>query len=323
MSNKQDLFHFAAQYHRALAERIRAYLNGRGIPDEVIERRLLGWNGTRITIPVFNEKGVCASFRLAKDPDDASDAPKMLSMRGSSVDLYGWDTLRLKPHRVVICEGEFDRLVLEANGFDAVTSTGGAAGFKPEWAEAFRDIPEIYVCFDRDPVGYEGMARVCQLMPHARLVELPAEVGDGGDITDYFVRLGKTHLDFEELLGKAQSAPAANGQRTRGAPAPERKTNAARRDEIERLKRTVPIAEVIGRYIELRPSGSTLIGLCPFHEDHKPSLTVYPDRSTFHCYGCGAHGDALSFLREVEGLTFRQALQKLEQFQTDDRNEAA
>jgi len=323
MSNKHDLFHFAARYHRALPERIRAYLNARGIPDEVIERRLLGWNSARITIPVFNEKGACASFRLAKDPHDRSDAPKMLSMRGSSVDLYGWDTLRLKPRQVVICEGEFDRLALEGHGFDAVTSTGGAGGFKPEWAEAFRDIPEVFVCFDRDPVGYEGMARVCQLLPHAKLVELPAEVGDGGDITDYFVRLGKTSQDFEELLSRAQPMPALDGRPQRGVSTAEHKTNAAQRDEIERLKRAVPIAEVIGKYAELRPSGSTLIGLCPLHEDHKPSLTVYPDQSTFHCYGCGAHGDALSFLREVEGLTFRQALQKLEQFQTDDRSEAA
>lgn len=323
MTNNQNLFHFAAKFHHALPDRIRTYLNSRGIPDEIISRRLLGWNGTRITIPVFNEKGVCASFRLAKDPDDASDAPKMLSMRGTQVDLYGWETLRLRPRRVVICEGEFDRLVLEANGFDAVTSTGGAGTFKAEWADAFRDIPDVYVCFDRDPVGYEGMTRICRLLPQAKLVELPAEVGDGGDVTDYFVRLAKAREDFEELLASAQAVPGAGEQEDGEAPATERKTNAAQREEIERLKHAVPIAELVRKYIELRPSGSTLTGLCPFHDDHKPSFTVYPDQSTFHCYGCGAHGDALSFLREVEGLTFRQALEALERFQTDDRSEAA
>lgn len=323
MTQKQDLFPFAAKFHRALPERIRSYLNGRGITDEIIERRLLGWNGTRITIPVFNEKGVCTSFRLAKDPEDASDAPKMLSMRGAPVDLYGWDTLRLKPRRVVICEGEFDRLVLEANGFDAVTSTGGAGTFKAEWVEAFRDIPEVYVCFDRDPAGYEGMTYVCQLLPQARMVELPAEVGDGGDVTDFFLRPGKTSQDFEELLAKARPVAMPATQQERSITRSERKTNAAQREEIERLKRAVPIAQVVGKHIALQPSGATLIGLCPFHDDHKPSFTVYPDQSSFHCYGCGAHGDALSFLKEIEGLTFRQALQKLEQFQNDERHEAA
>jgi hypothetical protein len=59
--------------------RIRDYLHSRGIPDAIIDRYFLGWNGSRITIPVFNEKRVCAFFRLTKDPDDASDASKRLS----------------------------------------------------------------------------------------------------------------------------------------------------------------------------------------------------------------------------------------------------
>src|SRR6266851_3246223 len=206
MPSTSDLFHLAAEYHRALPERIREYLHSRGIPDEIVNRQFLGWNGSRITIPVFNRRGVCESFRLAKDPDDKSDSPKMLSLRGTHVELYGWEVLRLRPQRVVICEGEFDRLVLEADGFEAVTSTGGAATFRAEWAAAFDEIPEVYICFDRDAVGYEGAMSVGRLVPHAKLVELPGEVGDSGDVTEFFVRLGKTSQDFEELLARA--APA-------------------------------------------------------------------------------------------------------------------
>ncbi len=55
----------------------------------------------------------------------------------------------------------------EANGFAAVTSTGGAATFKSEWADAIANVPEVYVCFDRDPVGYEGMVGVSRLTPRA------------------------------------------------------------------------------------------------------------------------------------------------------------
>src|SRR6266851_881996 len=66
MPSTPDLFHLAAEYHRALPQRIREYLHSRGITDTVIDRRFLGWNGVRITIPVFDHKGVCAFFRLAR-----------------------------------------------------------------------------------------------------------------------------------------------------------------------------------------------------------------------------------------------------------------
>lgn len=312
-----NLFHLAAEYHRALPNRIREYLHARGIPDEVIDRRVLGWNGMRITIPVFNRKGICAFFRLAKDPDDPSDSPKMLSSRGSHVDLYGWEVLRLQPRRVIICEGEFDRLVLEANGFDAVTSTGGAGTFKEKWAEAFKDVPEVYLCFDRDEAGRKGALRVVQMIAHAKIVELPADVGEGGDITDFFVRLGRSSADFERLLAEARPGPpvplaALGPARTRD------EAHSAEREQIERIKHAVPIERVVGAYVELRSSGNKFVGLCLFHEDHTPSFTIYPETETFHCYGCGAHGDVLNFLQRVEHLSFRQALGVLEGLHSND-----
>jgi len=313
----RDLFHLAAEYHRALPERIRAYLHARGIADEVINRRFLGWNGTRITIPIFNRNGRCAFFRLAKDPDDQSDSPKMLSSRGSKVDLYGWEVLRLRPQRVIICEGELDRLVLEANGFDAVTSTGGAGTFKKEWSDAFADIPEVYLCFDRDEAGRKGALRVARMIPHAKVVELPPEVGDGGDVTDFFMGIGKARGDFENLLSAAQAAPSQTSPLPRAAHV-DNGIDAASREKIEHIKREVPIESVIGAYVELRPSGSTLVGLCPFHEDHRTSFTVYPEDGHFHCFGCGAHGDAITFLQEVEHLSFRQALDVLERLPSHD-----
>jgi DNA primase len=316
-----DLFHLAAQYHQALPERLRTYLHSRGIPDAVINRHFLGWNGSRITIPIFDERGLCASFRLAKDPDDSSDGPKMLSMRGSSVDLYGWETLRLKPQRVVVCEGEFDRLVLEAYGFAAVTSTGGAGSFDPDCAVAFADIPEVFICFDRDEAGRKGALRVVRMIPHAKLVELPQEVGDGGDITDFFVRLGRDAGDFEQLLAAAESPPPEPESDPK--PAKPLRLDPQLRERVAHVKRQIPIEQIVGSYVELHASGATLVGLCPFHDDHRPSLTVYPEQTTFHCYGCGVLGDVLSFLQRVEHLTFHQALRSLEQFQKDDPSEAA
>src|SRR6266849_5353661 len=315
MPSTPDLFHLAAEYHRALPDRIREYLHTRGIRDLIIDRRFLGWNGVRITIPVFNRKGVCAFFRLAKDPDDKGDSPKMLSLRGSQVDLYGWEVLRLNPKRIIICEGEFDRLVLEANGFDAVTSTGGAGTFKPEWIDAFAEIPEVYVCFDRDYAGQEGAARVAGMIAQAKIVELPEETGRGGDVTDFFVRLAKTNDDFESLLSQAQPAPSEKPLATTGAG--NGHIDPALRERIEKIKREIALESVIGKYLELKPSGSALVGLCPFHDDHYPSFAVSSGKGNFHCFGCWSHGDVLNFLQRVEHLSFRQALGVLEGLQQD------
>ena len=74
--------------------------------------------------------------------------------------------------------GEFDRLVLESQGFSAVTSTAGALTFRRDWAEALRSIQAtLYICFDRDTAGHVGAARVGRLLPEARIVSLPTVIG--------------------------------------------------------------------------------------------------------------------------------------------------
>src|SRR5712691_10056738 len=83
---------------------------------------------------------------FAKSPDDETDSPKMLASPGAKAELYGWEDVLYKPEEIVICEGEFDRLALKAQGFRAVTSTGGARVFRPEWAQELAAIPQVYIC---------------------------------------------------------------------------------------------------------------------------------------------------------------------------------
>jgi len=295
-----------------MPDRIRRYLNRRGIPDTLTELHLLGWNGERITIPIRDAEGRVLFFKLAKDPDDEGPGPKMLAPLGSVVALYGWERLRVKPPRIIICEGEFDRLVLEAQGFAAVTSTGGAGVFRPEWADAFKETPEVYLCFDRDEAGHRGALRVAELIPHARLVELPEMVGEGGDVTDFFLRLGKAREDFLHLLDAAQPAPLAG----RSAVATSRLSTHGPQDEITQLKSRIPIESVIGRYIRLRWGRERYLARCPFHEDRTPSFVVYPHTQSFYCFGCQVHGDALTFLMRAERLRFPEALKRLQQLAT-------
>lgn len=70
MAIRRTLLELAINYHKNLPQRIRQYLNDRGIPDILIDFHLLGWNGWRITIPIFDRDGEVVFFKLAKDPED-------------------------------------------------------------------------------------------------------------------------------------------------------------------------------------------------------------------------------------------------------------
>lgn len=319
MTRSTNLLDLAIQYHDALPKRIREYLRSRGIPDEIIDSHLLGWNGWRITIPIYNRQGEVVYFRQAKDPQDSRPAPKIRSSPGSSVELYGWDQVLKRPPQIVICEGEFDRLVLEAQGFPAVTSTGGAATFRPQWADELKTIDDVYVCFDRDQAGQNGAKVVALMIPQAKLVELPAEVGQGGDVTDFFVRLGRSREEFIKLMQAAKPVPEIY-QFARPVSAPRMHSmNSLLNERIQRIKSEIPIEKVAAEYTQLRSSGANkLIGRCPFHNDRVPSMVLYLPSRTYHCYGCGAHGDVINFVRAMENLSFAQTLDALETFLSPD-----
>ena len=73
------------------------------------------------------------------------------------------------------------------------------------------------------------------------------------------------------------------------------------------------IEQVISAYVPLRRRGRNLVGLCPFHNEKTPSFTVYPDDASphFHCFGCGAGGDVISFIRRIENLDYVEAVRCL------------
>ena len=82
---------------------------------------------------------------------------------------------------------------------------------------------------------------------------------------------------------------------------------------VHDLLSRVDVVEVIGRHVELKRAGTVHKGLCPFHGEKTPSFTVSPSRQTYHCFGCGAHGDAIRFLMENQGLPFMDAVRELAQ----------
>lgn len=305
----------AERYHRALPDEIRAYLKGRGIPSTVIERELLGWNGKRITIPVFGREREVLGFRYAKAPLDTTDAPAMRSDIGLDAELYGWDTLARSPLRVVIAAGEFDRLVLEANGFPAVASTAGAGTFLEDWLPFFEPVKHVYICFTRDLQGAAAARKIQRLLPKARIATLPPEAGEGGTVSDFFVGLGHTKPDFEMLLAAAEGG-VPDGPTERPAKIAEfRPLHKSVRKRAERLKRAVRLHEIVVQYADLEASGARLVGHCPLCENRAPSFTVDPATDTYSCSVCGARGDVVRFLMDKESMTVGQALEALERFQ--------
>jgi DNA primase len=80
---------------------------------------------------------------------------------------------------------------------------------------------------------------------------------------------------------------------------------------IRQVKEANDIVQVVGGYIALRQSGSTYLGLCPFHDDHRPSFRVDPKWQNFKCWSCNKYGDVISFVQEHERITFPEALELL------------
>lgn len=80
---------------------------------------------------------------------------------------------------------------------------------------------------------------------------------------------------------------------------------------IDELTQRADIAEVVGSYVSLNRKGANLWGLCPFHSEKTPSFSVSPEKQIYHCFGCGKGGGVLSFLMEIENLTFPEAVRLL------------
>ena len=74
---------------------------------------------------------------------------------------------------------------------------------------------------------------------------------------------------------------------------------------LEEFKARLPLVEIVGRYVKLTRRGREHLGLCPFHKEKTPSFNVVEDKGFYHCFGCGAHGTAIDFVMEIEGLGLR------------------
>jgi len=84
-----------------------------------------------------------------------------------------------------------------------------------------------------------------------------------------------------------------------------------KQESIENLKSLIDIVDVVGNYVQLKKQGSNYTALCPFHSEKTPSFVVSPAKQIYHCFGCGATGDAIKFVMDIEKLSYPEAIEKL------------
>ena len=82
-------------------------------------------------------------------------------------------------------------------------------------------------------------------------------------------------------------------------------------DTKERVKQAVDIVDLVGSHIQLRRQGRNYVGLCPWHDDTRPSLQINPERQSWKCWPCDIGGDIFSFVMKMEGVDFPEALAML------------
>lgn len=191
----------AVTYHRNLPLDFWFDLENQGIPGAVIHSRLIGWNGEHVTIPIFSRGRKILSLEYGAF--DESGRLVVLPQERQRPHLYGEPILNLNPHEVLLAEGVIESLILSGKGFNALSTTGDGFSFRPEWAPVFRKVPRVFLCFKRRSESVQAALGMREFVPHARIVTLPPEVGQGGGLYEFFVELEGTAADFRQLLTKA------------------------------------------------------------------------------------------------------------------------
>lgn len=270
-----------------------------------------------IAFPVFDSQGNFIFNKYRRSPENTEGA-KYTYDTGGSITLYGWHLA--KDHdTILITEGEKDCLVAWSHNIPAVTSTGGAMSFQPEWVELFEG-KTVVVCFDNDKAGGEGMAKVYKMFEgKCKLMFIP-ERADVKDISDYVMGGG----DLHKLMRTAKVIDDIEDHRServsmwkstwfhdailREAEALDRRKKTIRTDknfgsDIERAK-AFPIPSIID-FVKGK-------AMCPFHNEKTPSLHYYEKTNTTYCFGgCGKSFDAVDIYQKKFNVSFKDAVNEL------------
>lgn len=196
----------AVKNHRNLSPDFWFALESQGIPAAVIHSRLIGWDGEHVTIPIVSRDRKVVGFEYATF--DENGRLVTMPQEGPGPYLYGEPVLNLNPQEVMLTEGVAESLILSGHGFNALSATSDGLSFRTEWAPALQKVPNVFLCFKRASESIQAALGIRELLPQARIVTLPPEVGQGGGLFEFFVELQATAEDFRQLLKRAATSDA-------------------------------------------------------------------------------------------------------------------
>jgi len=184
----------------------------RGLSDDTLRHFQIGWDGDRLTLPVWDEFNTLVNFRRYKWNSD-DDQYKVLNYTDENQNAYG-EVRIFNIDRVVNdaldwliwSEGEMDALCAEEHGFPAACPTSGAGTWKPEWTKLFRGKKRVYLAQDNDQAGKDATTKLCEKLYRVvdvYIVQWPEGFPTKGDITDFFTKCNQTTEDFKQLLESA------------------------------------------------------------------------------------------------------------------------
>ena len=87
--------------------------------------------------------------------------------------------------------------------------------------------------------------------------------------------------------------------------------NRLSQEKINEIRNSVDIVDVISNYVPLTPKGKNYFGVCPFHDDNNPSMSVNKDKKIYKCFSCGATGTVFKFIMDYENISFQEAVKKI------------
>jgi hypothetical protein len=177
----------------------------RGFTLETIAGFSIGWDGQRVTIPVYDADGILVNVRrYMRDAKDTQG--KMLPLvTGSDAATRLFPIMDPLPEEVVLVEGEWDAILMHQHGFpNTLTVTSGAGIFKAEWIPLFEG-RKVVICYDNDEAGRKGGQRVAAQLAkvaEVRILYIP-NLPAKGDVTDFFVEQSRSEDELRELLAEA------------------------------------------------------------------------------------------------------------------------
>lgn len=273
----------------------------------------------KIVFPVYDIDGNFLFNKYRRNPL-TEEGPKYTYDFGGKVTLYGYH-LAKEHDTILITEGEKDCLVSWSHNIPAITSTGGALSFQENWIDLLKD-KNIIIGLDNDKAGYDGLVKILDMLPNARILLLPdipnvKDISDyvnmGGNLTElintarHFKDISEVKEDRIKRIAYFQSVGFHDAYIKKHTKVNnytgERKTFSS--DKVMNAK-GYPVSQLLS----FDKKGKTK---CPFHNEKTESFQYYKATNSCYCFGCGKYADAIDIYKQIHSCTFTEAVKFLNQ----------